>query len=694
MKKSFRFIVSLILLLSLCLTPIPVSATNQNFDYYVGTGIADITGPAAEIVTMGYADSNHTLEGIHMRLWARSFVVKDKQTQQKVAFVSADLGQLFQSVKEGVMKELHSRGYNDYTHNNVMLSATHSHSGPGGYAYHGLYNVSTWGFIEDNYNTIVRGIAHAIIEADTNLEPGYLEVNTGHLEGISANRSQEAYNNNPQALRSQYNSNVDTTMTVLNLKNSAGQLLGVFNWFAVHAVSMSQRNHLLSGDNKGTASYLYEQVMNTDYTSSKTFVAGFSQANCGDITPNVNLDGTGLGANDFESSYIAGNRQFLKAKELSDTATMRLTGSIDFRHQFVDMRYKEIAAQYTDGQVRATYPATMGYSFAAGTEDGRTNLPVFFEGMTSDVYTYDGAPNFVKIAQGLMTLAPKFSDMSGIKYPELWTLHYPKPVLFAPSMVKPDPWTPQIIPMQMFKLGQFSLLAVPSEFTTMAGRILKKDIKDKLNTATGQDHVVALAGLSNSYSSYVTTPHEYDQQHYEGGSTQFGRWTLAQYRQVFDQLASAILDGTSVTAGPTPPDLSDEQQTFQTGVIFDNVPPFKDFGDIKYDANSAYNKGNTVSVTFWGGHPKNDLRTGGSYLFVQRLENGSWKNVAYDWDLATKMYWIRESTLLGYSFTKIDWTIPADAPSGTYRIVHNGAYKTITGNIYQYQGSSRAFTVY
>lgn len=663
----------------------------DNFDYYVGTGISDITGPSWEMVTMGYADSNHTLEGMHMRLWARSFVVQDKQNGQKVAFVSADLGQLFHSIKQGVVAELNKRGYKDYNYSNVMLSATHDHSGPGGYSYEGMYNISTWGFVEQSYNAIVKGITESIIKADRNKEKGYLEVATGTLKGISANRSLEAYDKNKKSLLDQYEDNVDTSMTVLNLKNTKGNLLGIFNWFAVHGVSMSQKNHLVSGDNKGTAAYLYEQSMGTDYTKDRTFVAGFCQANCGDITPNVNLDGTGLGKDDFQSSLIAGSRQANKVRELSRNAK-RVTGSLDFRHQFIDMRYKKIAPQYADGQERATYPAAMGYSFAAGTEDGRTGLP-FFEGMTQDKYTIDGSANFFKMAQGIMTLVPKFGEMSGTNYPQLWKEHYPKPVLFAPSMVTPDPWTPQIIPMQLFKIGNFALTAVPAEFTSMAGRILKSEVKKTLDQGTGQDNVVALAGLANSYSSYVTTIEEYDAQHYEGASTQFGRYTLAQYKQVFDQMATSILKHTPLAPGPTPKDLSGEQKTLQTGVIFDNVPPFTNFGDMHLNAKDSYKTGDTVDVEFWSGHPKNDLRTGIGYIQVQRFENGQWKTIAHDWDLSTRLYWIRENTVLGYSYAKVLWTIPYGTPAGRYRILHNGSYKTLLGDIYPYSGVTKEFNV-
>ena len=75
--------------------PSPLSAATGS--YLVGTGIYDITGPAAEIGMMGYADSSQKTAGIHTRLRARTFIVGDGQ--KRVVFVSADLGMLFESVK-------------------------------------------------------------------------------------------------------------------------------------------------------------------------------------------------------------------------------------------------------------------------------------------------------------------------------------------------------------------------------------------------------------------------------------------------------------------------------------------------------------------------------------------------------------------------------------------------------------------
>ena len=44
--------------------------------------------------------------------------------------------------------------------------------------------------------------------------------------------------------------------------SDSGKPLGVINWFAVHPTSMNNTNRLISSDNVGYASVLFEKQMN------------------------------------------------------------------------------------------------------------------------------------------------------------------------------------------------------------------------------------------------------------------------------------------------------------------------------------------------------------------------------------------------------------------------------------------------
>lgn len=108
------------------------------------------------------------------------------------------------------------------------------------------------------------------------------------MTGANVNRSPYAYLANPEAERVQYTDDVDKTLTLLRFQRASdGKNIGVLTWFAVHPTSMLGNNTHVTGDNKGLAAYLFEQSVKGNSQAADGFVAGFSQANVGDTSPNV-----------------------------------------------------------------------------------------------------------------------------------------------------------------------------------------------------------------------------------------------------------------------------------------------------------------------------------------------------------------------------------------------------------------------
>lgn len=630
-------------------------------EFEVGSGIYDITGPAAGLGMMGYANPFQRTAGIHFRLWSRAFVIKSPCNGNRIVFISVDLGQLFQAVKQRVVEKLRGEYGNLYTDENVIISATHNHAGPGGYSHYALYNVTTFGFDRQNFEAIVNGIYSSIVRAHEDLRPGTIRIAYADLGDTSINRSPRAYELNPAVERASYLDNVDRRMTLLKLEHSHGREVGLINWFAVHGTSMHNDNRLISGDNKGYASYLFERNKNADPQSPRTFVAAFAQSNEGDVSPNICGGNDGCGANDVENTKLSGEKQYDKAVRLYDSATKLLTGGIDYRHAYVKMDEVEVMPQYTDGVSRRTCTAAIGTRFLAGAADG-PGIPAL--GRICDKHSF------------LRFVCKSFRKPCQCE----------KPIVVETGSKKPYPWTPPILPLQLAKIGNLVIIAVPAEFTTMAGRRLVKTVTAQLMKA-GVEYAV-VAGLSNAYAGYVTTREEYAAQEYEGASTHFGPWTLAAYQQEFDRLALALRDGTSIAPGPTPADLRDHQHPIPVNAN-ERKPFWKHFGDVRLDANAKYHPGETVKVSFWAGHPRNDLRIQDTYLTVQRREGQGWVVVVRDRDWETRFRWRR--TLLG-SLATVQWTIPPTTQPGLYQIRHDGAAKS-NGQIVSYHGLSRMFSI-
>jgi neutral ceramidase len=85
-----------------------------------------------------------------------------------------------------------------------------------------------------------------------------------------------------------YEDDVDKTLTLLRFQRASdGKNIGVLTWFPVHPTSLLGNNTHVAGDNKGVAAYLFEQSVKDNDQAADGFVAGFSQANVGDTSPNV-----------------------------------------------------------------------------------------------------------------------------------------------------------------------------------------------------------------------------------------------------------------------------------------------------------------------------------------------------------------------------------------------------------------------
>jgi len=91
---------------------------------------------------MGYSDLSQTTKGIHLRLKSRAFVIEEPTSGVRVAIVVADLGMVFNSIKKDILRKLQMEFPNMYTDSNLLLSATHTHSGPGGFSDNDLFNVT------------------------------------------------------------------------------------------------------------------------------------------------------------------------------------------------------------------------------------------------------------------------------------------------------------------------------------------------------------------------------------------------------------------------------------------------------------------------------------------------------------------------------------------------------------------------
>uniref|UniRef100_A0A3Q4B427 Neutral ceramidase n=1 Tax=Mola mola TaxID=94237 RepID=A0A3Q4B427_MOLML len=689
-------------------TGLPPSTKPVQEPYLIGVGRADCTGPPAEVPLMGYANTEQTAAGIHTRLYSRAFIVDDGR--RRVVFVTADVGMISQRLRLEVLQALKVKYRDVYRQDNVLLSGTHTHSGPAGYFQYTLFMITSKGYIPAAMKPLVNGIVKSIDIAHSTMRPGRVYRSRGQLDGSSLNRSPQSYLNNPEEERQRYEWNTDKQVLVLKFTDLDGDGIGMLSWFAVHAVSMNYTNRMVSSDNMGYASYLMEQDKNPGKLPGQVkgpcFVAGFSSSNLGDVSPNTRgphcantglpcdylnsscpVGGTkmckafGPGEDMFDSTKIIGHNIYRKAKELYANAAEEVTGFLHSAHRWVNMTDVTVQINNTH-KVRTCKPA-LGHSFAAGTTDGGGDLN-FTQGDSAGDPFWDGIRDAIL----------------GKPSNQMQECHHPKPILFSTGeMTWPLPWHPEIIDVQIVTIGSVAVIAVPGEMTTMSGRRLREAVKQELQSqgAFGDAEVV-IAGLSNAYTHYITTYEEYQVQRYEGASTIYGPHTLSAYLQEYRGLARAIAQDrvSEVPTGPQPP-LFDKVFNLLPLAAIDRKPEHSSFGDVLQQVHPLYRQGDVVSVTFVAGNPRHsgDIRDK-TFVTVEIYDTRTelWEVVHTDASWETRFHWLKGSNR--QSKSTVEWHIPPSAPSGSYRIRHFGHYKQMKGLlpvIAPYEGTSAVFTV-
>ena len=638
----------------------------------VGRGIADITGEPADCGMLGYAKADQRTAGIHLRLRARAFVFDDDE--RRVLVVVAELPLAMQSVTDEVLARLAQRFGDRYVDENTLITTTHTHAGPGGYCGHLMYNLTTQGFHPTTFEAIVTGIVEAVEHADADVAAADVSIAHGELHDASDNRSPTAFARNPEADRAVFPNGIDPQTTLLRI-DRGGKTVGAINFFATHGTSMTNQNLLISGDNKGYAAFHWERLVESaDYLAGQPdFIAAFAQTNPGDMTPNVERrsvggrQGIGPTQDEVENTRIIGRRQYDAAAALLAEGDP-LGTSVDARLTYVDLGNVDVRPEFTpDGKPHRTGPAMAAASQIAGTDDGA---------------------GFAGFRQGRNPMIDRLSSAVYRLSEKTRASHAPKGLVVPLHRLnRIQPFVQERVPVQLLRLGRLYLITVPGEPTIVSGLRLRRTVA----AIVGADlRDVLCVGYSNAYIHYVTTPEEYDEQRYEGGSTIFGRWQLPALMQVAAELATAMREGTPVPVGERP------GPAYTAGWARPPGADVGEFGRVVAEPVSEYRPGSIVRAEFVSANPNHDLHRGETYLEVQRREGDAWVRVADDGDWSTTFRWSRAGKRRkkpAQSTATVTWAIPDQTPPGEYRIVHHGTAFTVDDKLVPFTGTTREFKV-
>src|SRR4051794_19540350 len=270
-----------------------------------GVGRSDVTPPTG-FYTMGYVRSDAVARGQHTRLYARAIVLQEGG--RKLALVATDLGFTPGGMTLEVAKKLAARGFSEQ---DIVISASHTHSGPGGWSPFGSDNFvpPTMGtpteFKLDTdrqlYGFLINRVAIAISRADDNLGPARAGWGDSTLLGVTQNRSLEALladfgkdldygKGTVDMVPGGYARTIDSRVDVLRVDRvRKGRVIPMGGWldFADHGTVDPYTFGVYNGDHQGPAARYFEAAVRRagHVPRSDDVVGAYGNSDAGDMTP-------------------------------------------------------------------------------------------------------------------------------------------------------------------------------------------------------------------------------------------------------------------------------------------------------------------------------------------------------------------------------------------------------------------------
>jgi neutral ceramidase len=498
-----------------------------------------------------------------------------------------------------------------YDTSNLIVAATHTHAGP-----------------NHPGDLVADQAAAAVLAAEVALAPARAGWADAPLTDANHNRSLEAHLANhgldlypgtgqlhldphgPDHPR-------DTTLRLLRVDHLDGAPLAAWAQFSAHPTTFGPANTYFSADYPRTAIHHFR----TGFAGAAP-VAIVTNGTEGDLIPR---------ADDVSQHALADRigRRVARAMAVAwDAASTNDEVTVDGAATDVVYRGQEVAP----GE-RVADRAWFGLPFIGGAENG----PSFLFGLG---------------LQGTRRPAALADAVHGRKL-----------------RAAPAPW-PTGAEVTVLRIGSRLLLSVPGEPSVEAGRRMC----DAALAGAGSDVDAALiVGLAHRYRGYFTTPEEYDQQHYEGGHTVFGRHTSRLVERAHVALAATLTDRTvvlpdgagRVRRAPTAASVAATHTV--TTVTATGVPSRR----LRITAEPAGQVSRLATVSFgWDGARRgHDRPVGGAFLVLQRADGPRWWDV--DDDLGLGFVWQQRGR-----HATARYEVAGDLPLGRYRFEVRGVRAT------------------
>ncbi len=658
-----------------------------------GAGRADIT-PQTGYYLGGWTRADRTSHGQHTRLWASALVLKSGN--RKVALVAVDLFM----VPGGLLKHAAERA--GFSERNVLISASHTHSGPGGFANYRSYNFAApslqtvtdpftfFNLIQPKpadrqlYTFLVRQIATAIRRAERDVAPAAAAWGSARISGLTLNRSIEAHlanhriflerrderlpgRRNDRALLDPagVDHTIDPHVSVLRVDKvvDSVELVGGCNNRRRHTRSPASTRQRCVVDSRtgGGRTRLRRRTRRIPIGAWSTFAAH------GTVTKATfeyyNQDHHASALRVFESGVRRAGR-VPRSQTVVNVFGNTDEGDVSAGLPVDDPKRSGPAASDRVGRVEAA-AMLRAWSRAGQALSRRPGLDLRWTRVCFCGQNVNGGS--VSNKQAVIG-APFLTGSEEERGPLCDVPCVPQEGTRRPLAAPDDPQghklgipigdVPEAVPLLAVRIGDGLVFNAPGEATAEAGRRMRMRVSSAV-AGSGVRRVV-LSGLANEYIQYFTTPEEYKRQHYEGGSTIYGTYSTPFLAGELSKLAGRLVRGE-----PAPK----AYEFDSTNDVRPDGPPYGDgapSGTILSQPATSHVRLGHPELRWQGGERGLDRPVDRPFVLVQRLARGGWRTS--DTDLGLRFLWTVDEEDRGERRYRAFWEVPLHAALGIYRL--------------------------
>jgi hypothetical protein len=191
-----------------------------------GVGVSPVEVPAGAPIG-GFPHLSYRSEGAADPVTARALVVSSGEV--KIAIVSAEILLVPDALRAAVVARLRGAGLSA-----VVLTATHTHAGPGGYYENAAFERIALGpYDPGQRDRLANAMADAVKSALGAMGPARVAVARGRAPGLVKGRA---------------GAEAESRLTLLRVERPGGEPVAELAVFAAHATTLGARNRHISGD--------------------------------------------------------------------------------------------------------------------------------------------------------------------------------------------------------------------------------------------------------------------------------------------------------------------------------------------------------------------------------------------------------------------------------------------------------------